>query len=89
MISESVFFLVLFACVTVIVQAEGDDYFRGLFLQARMTGCNVNETKTIGVFTNTDRELVTRHCFGEVHVCIFRLIGRFFCKGLHYWLVLW
>ena len=64
--------------MTVIVQAEGDDYFRGLFLQARMTGCNVNETKTIGVFTNTDRELATRHCFGEVHVCTVKLFGRFF-----------
>ncbi|XP_025109511.1 putative defense protein 3 isoform X1 [Pomacea canaliculata] len=51
----------------VTLQSIGDNYFRGLMLQARLTGCDVNETQTIGVFTTGDNELQTRHCFGTVH----------------------
>lgn len=51
----------------VVMQAEGENYFRGLILQARVTGCNVTEDRVVGTFTSTDTELETKHCFGEIH----------------------
>ena len=60
--------LVTVSFLAVIVQPNGEEYFRGIILQARMTGCNVNETRIVGTFTNTDRDLETKHCFGDIHV---------------------
>nr|KAG5710313.1 hypothetical protein BaRGS_009029 [Batillaria attramentaria] len=53
----------LFAAENVIVSSEGEDYFKGMFVQARVIGCQLNETKTVGVFTAPDNEIETKHCF--------------------------
>ncbi|KAK7099768.1 putative ferric-chelate reductase 1 [Littorina saxatilis] len=69
----------------VVVQAEGDDYYKGFFLQARMTGCNVNETRIVGMFTTTDGELQTRHCFGDVHSAVTHNSNRKKLSKTFYW----
>ncbi|KAK6188109.1 hypothetical protein SNE40_004360 [Patella caerulea] len=52
--------------IKVMLEAE-EGYFKGVYLQARLIGCNVNISESVGVFTANDNELQTRHCFGQVH----------------------
>ncbi|ESO95889.1 hypothetical protein LOTGIDRAFT_239394 [Lottia gigantea] len=53
--------------VKVIIEAKKGHYFKGILLQARNIGCNVNGSDIVGVFTANDNELETKHCFGKVH----------------------
>ncbi|KAK7502250.1 hypothetical protein BaRGS_00006614 [Batillaria attramentaria] len=69
----------------IIVSSEGEDYFKGMFVQARVIGCQLNETKTVGVFTAPDNEIETKHCFGEVHSAVTHNSARAKRVKTFYW----
>ncbi|CAL1545238.1 unnamed protein product [Lymnaea stagnalis] len=53
---------------TIKVDVYGDQIgFSGIYIQPRLAGCHVNATRTVGVFTVSDPQLQTRHCFGVIH----------------------